>query len=109
MSRTLFISYSHDDNKDHQWVERLTSFLDGLKDQLPVVPWADTALKSGDKWRDEITGAISNAAAAILLVGPRFLASQFINENELPEILRANAAGTLVLYPLVVAYAPYEL
>jgi hypothetical protein len=109
VTRTLFISYSHEDNKEHRWVERLTPFLDGLRDQLPIDPWVDNKLKSGENWRDGIADAISRAAAAVLLVGPNFLASQFIKENELPDLLQAKKAGTLSLFPLVVAYSPWEL
>ena len=29
MMSTLFISYSHAENKAHEWVERLKGFLDG--------------------------------------------------------------------------------
>ena len=108
MTHTLFISYGHDDDKEHQWVKRLTTFLDGLKDELPVDVWSDARIGVGEKWRDEIEVAISQAAAAVLLVGPGFLASKFVKENELPELLRAKEAGTVRLYPLVVAYSPWK-
>ena len=95
MKHTLFISYSHEDDKAHHWVQRLKTFLDCLKEELPVDVWADTRIGAGEKWRDKIEDAISQAAAAVLLVGPGFLASKFIKENELPELLRAKEAKTV--------------
>ena len=108
MTQTLFISYSHSDNKDHHWVERLSTFLDGLSEDLPIDVWADTRIGTGEMWRDEIAEAISRASAAILLVGPGFLASSFIKENELPHLLRAKKEDALRLYPLVVAFSPWR-
>ena len=108
MAPTLFVSYSHSDNAEHRWAERLNTFFDAVKDTLPVDVWADTRMGAGEKWRAEIASAISQAAAAVLLVGPGFLASQFIKDHELPDLLRAKDAGALRLYPLVVAFSPWS-
>lgn len=108
MTHTLFISYSHRDDEKHHWVQRLRMFLDGLKEELPLDEWDDTKIGAGEKWRDKIKDAISQASAAVLLVGPGFLASEFIKENELPELLRAKDAETVRLYLLVVAYCPWK-
>lgn len=109
MTRTLFISYSHRDNEKHQWLERLNGFFDAVKEQLPIDVWADDRIGSGENWRREIETAISQAAAAVLIVGPGFLGSKFIKDKELPDLIRAKEVGTLRLYPLVVAYCPWEL
>lgn len=108
MTRTLFISYSHGDDEQRRWVERLGVFLDAVRGELPLDVWDDRRIGSGEQWRSEIESAVSKAAAAILLVGPGFLASEFIRETELPPILRAADANSLRLYPLVVAYAPWQ-
>jgi len=108
VTHTLFISYSHGDNKEHHWLERLTTFLDALNEELPIEVWADRRIGTGEKWRDEIAHAISRASAAVLLVSPGFLASKFIKENELPQLLRAKDAGVLKLYLLVVAFSPWK-
>ena len=109
MTRTLFISYSHRDNEKHQWLQRLNGFFDAVKEHLPIDVWADDRIGVGENWRREIETAISQAAAAVLLVGPGFLGSKFIRDQELPELIRAKEAGTVQLYPLVVAYCPWEL
>lgn len=108
MDRVLFISYSHSDNDIHHWRERLTVFLAALAEELPLSVWDDSEIGAGDKWRREISHAISNAGAAILLVGSGFLASSFIEEYELPLLLQRGSSGDLKLYPLVVGWCPWE-
>ncbi len=108
MDPVLFISYSHSDNEKHRWRERLTVFLSALGDELPLSVWEDSKIDPGAKYRDEIGAAIAQARAAILLVGPGFLGSKFIKEHELPHLLRAVESGDVNLYPVVVAWCPWE-
>lgn len=109
MTKTLFVSYSHSDNTKHQWLQRLNGFFDAVKEQLPIDVWSDESIGTGENWRSKIETAISQAAVAVLLVGPGFLGSKFIKDKELPVLIRAKDAGTVRLYSLVVAYCPWEL
>ena len=105
---TLFISYSHAENKAHEWVERLKGFLDGVQETLPLSVWSDKDIAPGEEWRRKIEAAISQAGAAVLLVGRDFLASKFIKTEELPPLLRAHGKGALRLYILVVTHCLFE-
>ncbi len=108
MRRTLFVSYSHTENKAHEWVERLKAFLEGVQETLPLSVWSDKDIAPGEEWRRKIEGAITQAGAAVLLVGRDFLASKFIKTEELPPLLRAHGEGALRLYILVVTHCLWE-
>ena len=104
---SIFISYAHADEK---WLERLKKHLKVLSKYSDSIEyWEDTRLRGGDKWREEITDAISKANVAILLISTDFLASDFITSDELPPILRkAQEDGTRIL-PLIVSPCSFEL
>ena len=103
----IFISYAH---SDKQWLDLLQKHLKVIKKYFDNVEcWADTQLKGGDKWREEIKKAIEKANVAILLVSTDFLASDFISTDELPPLLRKAAdSGTRIL-PLIVSPCDYEI
>lgn len=103
----IFISYAHTDAK---WLEKLQNHLKVLKKYFDNIEcWADTQLKGGDKWREEIEKAIEKANVAILLVSTDFLASDFISTDELPPLLRKAAESGTRILPLIVSPCDYEI
>jgi hypothetical protein len=70
--------------------------------------WHDGKIEVGGLWELEIERALANASAAVLLISANFMASTFIYENELPPILKRNAAAGLVIFPIFIGHCFYE-
>ncbi len=92
----IFISYAHDDDK--KWIELLKKHLkvlNRLNDNIDY--WDDTRIHTGDRWKEEIEKSLDKSAVAILLVSTSFLASDFIQNKELPKLLKkAETDGTKI-------------
>lgn len=89
----IFVSYSHADTKFLADVQR------HFKPFLSQVDyWDDSKIYPGQKWKEEISKAISETQVAILLVSTDFLGSEFITTNELPPLLTAaEKEGAIIL------------
>jgi len=79
----VFVSYSR---KDALWLERFAVMLRPQVRKRGIELWFDTQIATGRAWRPEIDAAIARAGAALLLVSPDFLASDFIIDLELPAL-----------------------
>ncbi len=99
-SPMAFISYSH---QDRLYLDRLLVHLQPLTRNGSLDVWADTKIKTGDRWREEITKALSSSRIAVLLISADFMASDFIINNELqPLLAAAEVKGTKIL-PVIVS------
>jgi hypothetical protein len=97
--KTIFVSYSH---KDKPYLDRLKVHLRPLERMGTVLLWSDTAILSGEKWKQKIEDALNSAVIALLLVSADFMASDFIINEELQILLKsAEAKGTIII-PLIV-------
>jgi FixJ family two-component response regulator len=96
----VFVSYSH---HDRRCAEEMMEHVKALKG-LGVRAWIDTQIPPSHKWKDEINRALAKAKAAICLVSPHFIASDFITKVELPKLLRAEARQGLRVYPVFVNF-----
>jgi hypothetical protein len=98
--QTVFISYSH---KDEEWKDQLRVHLDALQaeDKDFVDPWDDRRIGVGDKWKEEIEGAMDRSSVAVLLISAHFLTSNFILREEVPRLLARREKG-LNIVPIVV-------
>jgi hypothetical protein len=106
---SIFISYAHADQDRVDWRERVRTFLGPVERRVRVMTWDDSLIRSGTDWRADIELALSRARVAILLVGPRFLSSEFIQSHELPRLLAAARGEGVTVFPVITHYAPYKL
>lgn len=92
---SIFVSYSHCD------VETVNSFkrhFKPLERNQNIDLWDDSKIFPGQKWKDEIKLAIQKAKIAIFVLSADFFASEFIANEELPELLKsANEEGATIL------------
>jgi internalin A len=104
--RTIFISYSH---RDGRWLKELTTALAPALTSYQIDPWDDRRIQPGAAWRKEIDDALARANLAVLLVTPLFFASKFIQENELPVVLRRRDKDRLPVVWIPVSATSYQL
>ncbi|MBF0294334.1 MAG: TIR domain-containing protein [Magnetococcales bacterium] len=101
MALTTFICYAR---KDMGHKERLLTFLVPLQEH-GVAVWQDGLIEVGEAWRDKIAAALESCNAGILLISADFLASDFIQNVELPRLYERNVR----LFPVVVGPCNWEL
>lgn len=93
---SIFISYSHQDKKYLEWLQKHLKAFQRQNRQIEV--WDDTKIKAGDKWKKEIESALEKASVAFLLVSKDFLASDFVMDEEIPKLLqKCSEEGTLFI------------
>jgi hypothetical protein len=97
VGKKIFVSYSH---KDHEALEQLQRFLQPLERAGLIESWADTRIKPGDDWAEEINKALNEATVAVLFISQDFLASEFIYQQELPCLLARAEADELTVLPV---------
>ena len=91
--KKIFISYSRDDK---EWLKRLLIHLKPLKFK-GVQLWYDEDIRIGDNWSIEIQNAIETAQMTICLISKHFLASDYIQKREIPEILLRHKEGMTII------------
>jgi hypothetical protein len=99
----IFISYSHRDTKEKEELEKYLKGIESLE------LWSDTHIGAGQQWRPEIDNALTRASVAVLLITANFLASSFVNTEEVPEILLRKKDNGLRVFPLIARECPWRL
>jgi tetratricopeptide (TPR) repeat protein len=95
---TVFISYSH---ADEAWKDRLRPQLGVLEQAGRIVLWDDRRIDAGATWYPELERAMANAAVAVCLISPDYLASDFCVKEEIPYLLQRRARDGMILIPVL--------
>ncbi len=104
-SPLIFISYSR---KDVPWLERIQPYLKASLRQCRYTLWDDRGIEVGSHWFEELGAAIAAAQVAILLISVDFLASDFIEKQEVKPLLERAKRGELTVYLIPVRYADWS-
>ena len=103
-SAAVFLCYARKDNEDPdpkaRWLDRLREHLDPLLGHDELWTFSDNDIRAGERWHDRIQRQLEGVRAAVLLVSPSFLASQYVRDHELPKLLGRAQEGGVELIPV---------
>jgi WD40 repeat protein len=94
----VFISYSH---KDEDLREELDIHLSNLKRQGKIKAWHDRAIEAGAEWETAIKEQLETAAIILLLISPRFMASDYCYDLEMERAMQRHDKGTARVIPII--------
>jgi tetratricopeptide (TPR) repeat protein len=97
-SISIFISYSH---KDEDLREELDTHLANLKRQGKIRAWHDRAIEAGAEWDAEIKQHLETAQIILLLISPRFIASDYCYDLEMQRAIQRHDEGTARVIPII--------
>jgi hypothetical protein len=101
----VFISYSHDDRK---FKDELLAHLKVFERFHGVRFWTDEHTEPGAGWLEELDNAMREADVALLLVSRSLLSSQFINDVEIPKLVRRHAEEGLSVIPILLRQCSWK-
>ncbi|WP_242043618.1 tetratricopeptide repeat protein [Leptolyngbya sp. FACHB-671] len=94
----VFISYSH---KDEELREELDIHLANLKRQGKIGVWHDRAIEAGAEWDAEIKHQLETADIILLLITPRFVASNYCYDLEMQRAVQRHDEGSARVIPII--------
>jgi len=95
----VFISYSH---RDEDYKDELNKRLKPYESRNIIEVWDDRDLIAGQNWHDEINKSLKTANVILYLVSPDFMASDYINDVELSQVMDRHVRGEQVLVPIII-------
>jgi len=99
----VFISYSH---SNRNWLDLLLGHLKPFN--MEGLVWNDQAIRPGEQWLDEIEKSLNSVKVAVLLLSREFMASEFIQEKELPRFLGPAENGEVIILPVLISACNWE-
>ncbi|WP_254721709.1 toll/interleukin-1 receptor domain-containing protein [Kovacikia minuta] len=75
--------------------------LANLKRQGKIRAWHDRAIEAGTEWAVEIQQQLEAAQVILLLISPRFMASDYCYGLEMQQAMQRHEAGTARVIPII--------
>ncbi|MEM8527844.1 MAG: TIR domain-containing protein [Bacteroidota bacterium] len=95
----VFISYSH---RDEDYKDELNKRLKPYQSRNIIEVWDDRDLILGQNWHKEINKSLKAANVILYLVSPDFMASDYINDVELSQVMDRHLKGEQALVPIII-------
>jgi len=102
---SVFISYSH---RDEDFKDELVVHLANLKRQGKIRAWQDRDIEAGAEWDAEIQQQLEAAEVILLLITPRFLASDYCFDLEMQRAVERHNEGTARVIPIIVKSCDWQ-
>ena len=96
---SVFISYAH---VDESWKDELVIHLANLKRQGKIRAWQDRDIEAGTEWDAAIKQQLETAEIILLLITPRFIASDYCFDLEMQRAVERHNQGTARVIPIMV-------
>ncbi len=93
----IFISYSHE---DAHWKDYIIKHFKSAKEKFEL--WHDGNIELGEKWYEKIKDSIYTADVAILLISVNFLTSEFIEKDEIPDLIQRCEKDNIHIFPVFI-------
>jgi len=100
-----FLSYSHE---DHRLYTGFRSHLAAIKRAFDLDIWTDHQIEVGTAWDARIAAAIKAAQVFVLLITPDFIASDYVNDMEIPAIREQRRSAGALLLPVVLKRCSWQ-
>ncbi|HEX8110335.1 MAG TPA: toll/interleukin-1 receptor domain-containing protein, partial [Kofleriaceae bacterium] len=81
---SIFISYSR---QNGDWVSRLRTLLRPVERRGLLSSWVDADIEPGLSWENQLMSKLGSAQAALLLVSPALLGSEYVQKKEIPVLV----------------------
>ena len=98
MSKELFYSYSHGDERLRKELEK---HLAVMKRQGLIQEWHDRKIVAGSEYKGEIDEHLNSAEIILLLVSSDFLASDYCYGIEMTRAIERHEAGEATVIPVI--------
>jgi hypothetical protein len=102
----LWVSFSL---ADHALKHKLDPHLHSLGRFSGIEVWTTDRVQAGDDWRREVGAALERADVALLLISADYLASNFLQDVEVPRLFQRRAEGGLRVVPALIRACYWEV
>ena len=96
---SVFISYSH---QDEEYKNDLVMHLAPLKREGRIRAWQDRDIEVGIDWDAEIKQKLESSEIILLLITPRFLASDYCYDLEMQRAVERHEENTARVIPIII-------